>query len=137
MAAAYPGVPGGESPFTEGCCVRGARDIAGRMSAVTELSPRAIRAAIVGGDDGGGEVYEMFDVVSVDTAGARLSGPLLLEIGEVLTLRLSRGELRVEVQGRVAAHQRRPEESALGTVSWVEFVGADAAATVRKVVEGA
>jgi hypothetical protein len=102
------------------------------MSAAPAPSPGTIRAALLGEADGAS--YEMFDVVSVDSAGARLTGPLLLEIGEELTLQLTRGDVRVEVRGRVAAHQRKPDEPGLGTVSWVEFTDERAAEHVRKVV---
>ena len=109
------------------------------MSAALAPSPGTVRVAIVVGDGGGDQAYEVFDVVSVDTAGARVTGPLLLEVGEELTLRLTRGELRATVRGRVAAHQRAPGSDAAevvaGTVSWVEFL--DASDDVRKVVGGA
>ena len=74
------------------------------MSALTETStgaspspgataPAALAVAVLGlGQDAA--AYEMFDVVSLDVAGARLAGPLLLEIGEELTLRLSRASTR-------------------------------------------
>lgn len=108
------------------------------MSAALAPSTGTVRVAIVDVGDAD-HAYELFDVVSVDTAGARVTGPLLLEIGEELTLRLTRGELRATVRGRVAAHQRAPGSDAAevvaGTVSWVEFL--DASDDVRKVVGGA
>jgi hypothetical protein len=61
-----------------------------------------VRASVVGTD----AAYEMFDVASVDARGARLVGPLLLEVGEEVTLRIPRGSGEVEVRGRVTRVER-------------------------------
>jgi hypothetical protein len=58
----------------------------------------AITITVVGSDHG---PYAMFDVVAVTTSGATLRGPLLLELGERLTLRVSRSGNSVDVPGRV------------------------------------
>lgn len=76
------------------------------------------RASIVG--IAGDATYEMFDVVSVDADGARLVGPLLLEIGEEITLRLPNGEGERVVRARVTAVERREHDA----VSVVQFVSA-------------
>jgi hypothetical protein len=58
------------------------------------MSVAAGRASVVGGD----ERYEMFDVAELDERGARLVGPLLLEVGEEVTLRMpDQREVRVRV----------------------------------------
>lgn len=74
------------------------------------------RASIVA--DAGNATYEMFDVVSIDDAGARLAGPLFLEVGEEITLRLPNGEGDRVVRARVVAVERGEH----GGVSVVEFV---------------
>lgn len=76
-----------------------------------------MRAAILA-PEGDGR-YEMFDVASVDAAGARLIGPLLLEIGEEVTLRLSRDDAEIDVKARVTAVERGGRDA----VSVVRFVG--------------
>jgi hypothetical protein len=76
--------------------------------------------------------YRMFDVDDLDLHGARLRGPLLLEIGEEVTLRLSRGDAEAEVQARVTAVER----GAGDPVSVLAFVGDDAGARVRAIVAG-
>jgi hypothetical protein len=65
-----------------------------------EPTPAAapITIAVVGAERG---PYAMFDVVTVSRAGATLRGPLLLELGERLTLRLTRGEQSIDVGARV------------------------------------
>jgi len=55
---------------------------------------------------GDGATYDMFEVDSVDGAGARVRGPVLLEIGEEIPLRLTRGEATAEVRARVTGHER-------------------------------
>jgi hypothetical protein len=75
-----------------------------------------VRASIVG--DAGGATYEMFDIVSVDADGARLVGPLLLEVGEEVTLRLPNGETETVVRARVTAVERG-ERDAVSVVAFV------------------
>ena len=59
---------------------------------------RAITAAVV---VSGREPYTMFDARDVTATSARLRGPLLLEVGEAFTLRMSHGAVAVEVSTRV------------------------------------
>jgi hypothetical protein len=63
----------------------------------------AITVAVVGAETG---PYAMFDVVTVTTSGATLRGPLLLELGERLTLRVSRGDQSVDVAARIGGVKR-------------------------------
>ncbi len=63
----------------------------------------AITIAVIGIDSG---CYEMFDVVAATGDGATLRGPLLLELGERLNLRLSRGDQSVDVIARVGNVKR-------------------------------
>jgi hypothetical protein len=62
--------------------------------------------------------YDMFDVRSVDLDGdvqsAVLSGPLFLEVGETLTLRVANGKEKVELQACV---QSVAADDSLMTVS--------------------
>jgi hypothetical protein len=73
-----------------------------------------VRASVVGAD----AAYEMFDVASLDATGARLIGPLLLEIGEEVTLRITSDGTEVEVRARVTRVERGERDPA--TV--IEFV---------------
>ncbi len=45
--------------------------------------------------------FDMFDVRSLDDKGAVLSGPLFLEVGEHLRLRLDGHKDKIEVEARV------------------------------------
>ena len=87
-----------------------------------------VRASVVGPADGA--AYEMFSVESLDAAGARLTGPLALEIGEEIVLRLVRGDAKADVKARVAKIERGAREA----TSVVKFVEADAAERVRPVI---
>jgi hypothetical protein len=73
-------------------------------------------AAVLGAS--AGDRYEMFDVAAIDEDGARLVGPLLLEIGEEITLRLTRDERVVELRARITGVERAGGEA----VSLVRFV---------------
>jgi hypothetical protein len=64
----------------------------------------AIAAAVV---VDGRDPYAMYDVREVTASSARLRGPLLLEIGETFTLRISRGDVAVDVPTRVTEVVRR------------------------------
>jgi hypothetical protein len=68
---------------------------------------------------GDGSSYEMFDVVECTESGARLVGPMLLEVGEEIRLRLTRGGAPVEVKARVAKVERG-EHDAATVVTFVE-----------------
>ena len=74
-----------------------------------------LRAAVV--VPGAPTPYEIFDVASVDGPIARLRGPLLLEVGEEVTVRVSRGDRSVELRGRVTSFERAGHEA----VSVVRF----------------
>lgn len=69
------------------------------------MSAAPVRVMVAAHADGAAP-YAMFDVESVDLAGARLKGPLLLEIGEQVTLRVARGEEVVEVRAQVTSVER-------------------------------
>ncbi len=109
------------------------------MAAVPDAEPPAtagparprIVASVLSSADGVGP-YQMFDVVTLDTTGARLTGPLLLEIGEEVTLRLVCGASQFDVKARVTSFEPGEHE----TTSVVSFVDAVAAERVRTVVEG-
>lgn len=67
------------------------------------MAAAPITIAVVGAERG---PYAMFDVVTVTSAGATLRGPLLLELGEHLTLRVTRGEQSIDVGARVGGVKR-------------------------------
>ncbi|HVV84290.1 MAG TPA: hypothetical protein VHE35_14555 [Kofleriaceae bacterium] len=50
--------------------------------------------------------YAMFDLVRLTSSAALLRGPLMLELGEQLTLLLEKGDRKVEVEGRITAVER-------------------------------
>jgi hypothetical protein len=81
------------------------------------MSAAPVRVLVAAQADGG-TPYAMFDVESVDLEGARLKGPLLLEIGEQVTLRLARGGDEVEVLACVTSVERG-ERDAVSVVSFV------------------
>lgn len=58
----------------------------------------AIRAAVV---IAGRTPYAMYTATAVSPLSARLRGPLLLEIGETFTVRMSRAAIAVEVATKV------------------------------------
>jgi hypothetical protein len=70
---------------------------------LTPAAAAAITISVVGSEQG---PYAMFDVVTVTTSGATLRGPLLLELGERLTLRVSRGDKSVDVAARIGGMKR-------------------------------
>ncbi len=76
--------------------------------ALADPTPAAITVAVVGAEHG---VYTMFDVVRVTASAATLRGPLLLEVGERLTLRVSRGERWVDVGARVSGVRRSDDHA--------------------------
>jgi hypothetical protein len=81
------------------------------------MSAAPVRVMVAAHADGG-TPYAMFDVESVDLEGARLKGPLLLEIGEQVTLTLARGGDAVEVKACVTSVERGDRDA----VSIVSFV---------------
>lgn len=80
------------------------------------MSAAPVRVMVAAHADGGAP-YAMFDVESVDLEGARLKGPLLLEIGEQITLTLVRGAEAVEVKACVTSVERGDRDA----VSIVSF----------------
>jgi hypothetical protein len=61
--------------------------------------------------------YPMFDLRSLDEAGAVLCGPLFLEVGELLVLRLDAPAGNVQLEARV--HSVAPHEECM-TVHFLE-----------------
>ena len=96
------------------------------------MSAAPVRVMVAAHADGG-TPYAMFDVESVDPEGARLKGPLLLEIGEQVTLQLARGADAVEVKACVTSVERG-ERDAVSIVSFVVENGT--ADKVRSIVSG-
>lgn len=88
----------------------------------------SVRVSVMGPADGAS--YEIFSVESLDLAGARLSGPFVLEIGEEVTLRLVKGEVRVDIVARVSGVERGEREA----TAVVTFLGENVAERVRPVV---
>lgn len=70
-----------------------------------DAKPAVAAAVVVNGRD----PYTMYDVLAVSATQAHLRGPLLLEIGEAFTLRLSRGGTTIEVPTKVAQVLRHGE----------------------------
>lgn len=62
--------------------------------------------------------YAMFDLHSLDEEGAVLRGPLLMEVGESLRLRLNRKGEDVEVRAKVHSVSQQEEQM---TVRFVEL----------------
>lgn len=54
----------------------------------------------------GRDPYAMFELVELTAASARLRGPLMLELGELINLRLIRDGKIVDVEGRISAVAR-------------------------------
>src|SRR5262245_959730 len=90
-------------------------------------SPAGVGVAVVAG---GGAAYDMFDVVAVDGAGARVRGPILLEISEEVAVRVSRNGATVDVRARVAGHER----GAGGAVTQLVFL--DRETELRRLLAG-
>jgi len=61
--------------------------------------------------------YTMFDLASLDEDGAVLTGPLFLEIGEMLELRVDKGDQSIKLLGRV--HEIEQEQATM-TVRFVD-----------------
>src|SRR5688500_746036 len=94
------------------------------------MSAAPVRVMVAAHADGGAP-YAMFDVESVDLEGARLKGPLLLEIGEQITLTLARGADAVEVKACVTSVERGDRDA----VSIVSFeVENGVAEKVREII---
>jgi hypothetical protein len=74
----------------------------GPSAKVMTAAPAGLAVAVVG--DAG--AYDMFDVLACDGEGARVRGPMMLEISEEIPLRVSRNGTSVDVRARVAGHER-------------------------------
>lgn len=55
------------------------------------LTPSRASVRVAGSDGGAASDYDIFEVLAIDADGATLSGPLLLELGESVELRLELG----------------------------------------------
>jgi hypothetical protein len=66
-----------------------------------QREPQAARVAIVSGQRA---PYDMFDVDAIEASAVRVRGPLLLEIGEEISLRIERGGESAVVKARVTSH---------------------------------
>ncbi len=66
--------------------------------------------------NGKGE-YSMFDLRSLDTKGAVLEGPLFLEVGETIKLRVNKAGKSIELAARV---HEVAEDKATMTVRFVD-----------------
>jgi len=64
---------------------------------VAEPQPKIAASVVVSGRD----PYAMYDAREVSVSSARLRGPLMLEVGESFTLRMTRGAIAIEVATRV------------------------------------
>lgn len=73
-------------------------------------------ATIIVNTERGGE-YDMFDVKSLDQAGAVLSGPLFLEVGESLRLRIHRNDRELILKATVHSVSQSEE---LMTIRFVD-----------------
>lgn len=87
----------------------------------------SVRVSVVGD----GTTYEIFSVESVDLAGARLTGPLALEIGEEITLRLTKGDAQAQVTARVKDVERGDREA----IAIVTFTNPDAATLLKPILD--
>lgn len=65
----------------------------------------------------GTDEYSMFDLRSLDAKGAVLEGPLFLEVGETVKLRVDRAGKSIEVAARV--HEVAQDQATM-TVRFVE-----------------
>lgn len=73
--------------------------------------------------------YTMFDLNSLDEDGAVLGGPLFLEVGETLELRVAKGDKSIQLLARV---HEVAEDNATMTVRFVDKDPALAAFVVAK-----
>ena len=73
----------------------------------------------------GREPYRMFEVVTLTEAKAELRGPLMLELGEQLSLRLTRDGRTIDVDGRITGVTRPADHSdPVTTVELTDAAGA-------------
>ncbi|MEZ4398553.1 MAG: hypothetical protein R3B06_00935 [Kofleriaceae bacterium] len=89
--------------------------------AAASTAPSGISAAVV---VDGHEPYAMFEATQVTPTGARLSGPLLLEIGEAFTVRLTRGDTVVELPTTVVQVERQAHGDSTLVVTFAAADGA-------------
>ena len=64
--------------------------------------------------------YAMFEVVELTATTARLRSPLLLELGEHVALRVTRGDRSVDVEGRVVEVEKGEGGEPVSTVELLE-----------------
>lgn len=64
--------------------------------------------------------YAMFELVALTTTDAKLRGPLLLELGEQINLRLTRDAKSVDVEARITGVARGDGQA--DPVTTVEFL---------------
>jgi hypothetical protein len=88
---------------------------------------RPVRVSLISGQR---VPYDMFDVDGVDGSSVRVRGPLLLEIGEELSLRIERGTESAVVQARVIGHDADGTEA----VTTLGLLGDPA--VVRRLLQG-
>jgi hypothetical protein len=81
-----------------------------------QREPTAVRVVVVSGQRA---PYDMFDVDGVEAGAVRVRGPLLLEVGEEVSLRIERGGESAVVKARVASHDTAGDE-AVTTLSIVD-----------------
>ena len=81
------------------------------------MSTTKLATIIVSSDTGDGE-YDMFDVQSLDQEGAVLCGPLFLEVGELLKLRVHRMVRELILKARVLSVSQSDE---LMTIQFVDL----------------
>jgi hypothetical protein len=86
-----------------------------------QREPAAARIAIVTGER---TPYDMFDIESFAVGSVRVRTPLLLEIGEEVSLRIERGNESTIVRARVAGHDASGDEA----VTTLSVVGDDSVA---------
>lgn len=75
-----------------------------------------VRVALV---SGARAPYDMFDLDGADATSLRLRGPLMLEVGEEVSLRVERGNQSAVVRARVTGHARNGHGDVVTTMSYV------------------
>jgi hypothetical protein len=102
------------------------------MSAPSKkLEPSPLRVTLVHGQRA---PYEMFDVDSVGAEDVRVRGPMLLEVGEEVQLRIERGGQSAIIRARVSAHDVGTHGGGHDAVTTLSLVGDTA--VVRRLIAG-
>ena len=99
----------------------------------TKLDTAPLRVALVQGQRA---PYDMFDVDGVDADDVRVRGPMLLEVGEEVQLRVERGSQTALIRARVSAHDVASKGRGAGhdVVTTLSLVGDTA--VVRRIISG-